>query len=225
MSVTTEFSIPADEFAFAEAFETAPDLTIEVDRLASHSREWVMPFCWIAGIDPNAIEARLGPDPAVDSIEVIDADDDVSYVTVQWGENVTRFVDAIIDGKGLVQEARATDGTWYFTLKFVERDALANFQAHFDEWGYSYTFRRLYEESAPVDREYGLTPSQRETLVTALELGYFDVPREAGIEELATALDVSTNSVSERLRRATAVLTTNTVAVSKPAVEDDVAGE
>lgn len=219
MSVTTELSIPAADFAFGDAFATMPDLTIEVDRLASHSREWVMPFCWVAGLDPDSVESVLGSDPAVASVDIVDADTDISFVAVEWAEPVQAFVDAVIDGTGLIQEARATDGTWYFTLKFVEREALAGFQAQFDEWGYAYTLRRLYEDSPPIDHEYGLTPGQRETLVTALELGYFDVPRESGIEELADALDVSSNAVSERLRRATATLTTNTIAVTKPTME------
>lgn len=220
MSVTTELSIPATDFAFGEAFATTPDLTIEVDRLASHSREWVMPFCWVGGLEPDAVESALGSDPAVAAVAVVDADADVSFVAVEWAEEIQRFVDAVIDGTGLIQEARAVDGTWYFTLKFVERDALAGFQTEFDEWGYEYTLRRLYEDSPPIDREYGLSPGQREALVTALELGYFAVPRDVGIEGLADALGVSSNAVSERLRRATAALTANTLAVTKSTVTE-----
>ncbi|WP_247731100.1 helix-turn-helix domain-containing protein [Halovivax limisalsi] len=216
MSVTIEFTIPASEFAFADAFETAPDLVLEVDRLASHSREWVMPFVWVSGLESAAVESTLGSDSAVADLDLIDGEEDVSYVAVVWSETVTRFVDAIIDGQGLIQEARAADAIWYFTLKFVERSALADFQTHFEEWGYSYTMRRVTNASVPIDREYGLTTNQRETLLTALELGYFAVPREAQIDDLAGALGVSTNAVSERLRRATAALTTNTIAITTP---------
>lgn len=214
MSVTIEFTIPASEFAFGDAFETAPSLAVEIDRLASHSREWVMPFAWVGGLESSAVESLLGADAAVASLDVIDESAEVSYVAIDWGETVTRFVDAVIDGQGLIQEASAVDGTWHFTLKFVERRALSDFHAHFEEWGYPFTMQRINEESVPFDRGYGLTADQRETLLTALELGYFDVPRETQIEELARALGVSTNAVSERLRRATKALTSNTIAVA-----------
>ncbi|PSP50724.1 hypothetical protein BRC67_09015 [Halobacteriales archaeon QH_3_68_24] len=46
-----------------------------------------------------------------------------------------------------------------------------------------------------------LTDTQFATLETALESGYYRVPREQTIEELATELDVSHQALSERLRR------------------------
>lgn len=50
----------------------------------------------------------------------------------------------------------------------------------------------------------------------ALERGYFSVPRDAQIGDLADELGVSTNAVSQRLRRAMENLTRNTLAVAPP---------
>lgn len=47
-----------------------------------------------------------------------------------------------------------------------------------------------------------LTPLQRETLVFAIENGYYDEPRETDLEELSDALGVSKSAVSQRLRTA-----------------------
>lgn len=46
-----------------------------------------------------------------------------------------------------------------------------------------------------------LTDRQREVLNTALRRGYFEVPRECTLEELATSLDADKSTVSEVLRR------------------------
>ena len=51
-----------------------------------------------------------------------------------------------------------------------------------------------------------LTKTQYETVVTAYELGYFDVPRKVTLKELAAELDVSHQALSERLRRSHAAL-------------------
>jgi DNA-binding CsgD family transcriptional regulator len=51
-----------------------------------------------------------------------------------------------------------------------------------------------------------LTERQQEILLTALELGYFETPRETNQEEIADALDVSTATVGEHLRRIQAKL-------------------
>jgi hypothetical protein len=51
-----------------------------------------------------------------------------------------------------------------------------------------------------------LTPRQRETLDTAVELGYYDVPRTATVEDLAADLDRAPSTVGEHLQKAEATV-------------------
>lgn len=51
----------------------------------------------------------------------------------------------------------------------------------------------------PLDE---LTDRQREVLRTAYERGYYEVPRAASTEDVATALDVDPSTVAEHLQRA-----------------------
>jgi len=48
----------------------------------------------------------------------------------------------------------------------------------------------------------GLTDRQRAAVETALELGYYDVPREADHEVIADALDCAPSTAAEHLRKA-----------------------
>ena len=48
----------------------------------------------------------------------------------------------------------------------------------------------------------GITDRQREALRTAWDVGFYEVPREAGIEEVATELDAAVSTTSTLLRRA-----------------------
>ncbi|ELY76415.1 helix-turn-helix domain-containing protein [Natrinema pallidum] len=51
-----------------------------------------------------------------------------------------------------------------------------------------------------------LTARQRETLRVARELGYFDVPRSAGVEDVAAELDCAPGTAAEHLRKAEAAV-------------------
>ncbi|WP_323172257.1 helix-turn-helix domain-containing protein [Natrialba sp. PRR66] len=214
MSVIAEFTIPAGAFALGETFDRVPAVTVEVERLATHSREWVMPFLWFTNAEIEPITTALAADQSIDGYEFLDSEDDIVYFNVHWDEAVQERVDEIVDQHGIVQEATAVDGHWFFKLKFVDQTALEEFHQYFQRKEYAFELQRIYDGSAPKEREYDLTSAQRAVLVTALEMGYFDVPRNAQIGDLAVELDISTNAVSERLRRATKNLTENTLVVS-----------
>lgn len=214
MSIITEFTLPAEDFALEQTFDTVPGAKIEIERLATHSREWVMPFLWATNDDLDAMKTALQSDPCIDDIRVLDTDSETGYFNVDWTEDVQQLVDQIVDKHGIMHEAEAVDGFWYFKIQFVDQEALEEFQTYFHEQGYEFELHRLYPGTLPKEREYDLTPEQHEALVTALELGYFHVPRSAQIEELAEELDISSNAASERLRRATGNLTRNTLTVS-----------
>lgn len=51
-----------------------------------------------------------------------------------------------------------------------------------------------------------LTDRQREALAAAVELGYYDVPRTASVEDVADALGCAASTASDHLRRAQARL-------------------
>ncbi|MFP9191004.1 helix-turn-helix domain-containing protein [Natronosalvus vescus] len=223
MSIITEFTVPAKAFALEHTLDAVADVTIEIERLATHSREWVMPFLWIYSDNLDSIETALRDDASVTDVTVLDRTDEFAYVNVYWAEPVQELVDHIVDRHGIMEEAGARDGTWYLRIRFIDRDALEDFQTYFHEQGYSFELHRLYDGSEPKKRKFGLTPVQYETLVTALEMGYFDIPRNAQIGELATELGVSTNAVSQRLRRATSNLTSNALDVSPPDTGRDTA--
>lgn len=216
MSVVTEVTIPAEAFALAELFEAHEDARIEIERLASHSREWVMPAMWLVAPDPAAAARAIEADPAVEELDLIDVEADAAYAMIHWGDRVRTVVDAIVDRHGVVTAAAAAAGRWQLTLKFTRRDAVTDFQTFADEHDLGVVLRRLDTAPAATNRGYGLSDEQREVMEIALELGYFDVPRSAQLEDLAEALDISTNSASERLRRATRRLATNTIGTPPP---------
>jgi predicted DNA binding protein len=209
MSLVGEFVVPADAFALGDALEAVPEMHLEVERLATHSREWVMPFLWASGGDLDEFDVALAEDPTVANAEVLDRFDAARLYKIEWSEPVEERVDAMVDRHAIVQEAVAHDG-WFLKLRFTDPEHLSEFQQYFET---DFELTRKYRTTEPKQGEFDLTAEQRETLVMASELGYFSVPREATVEDIAARLDISANSVSQRLRRAHDALVQNTLRV------------
>jgi predicted DNA binding protein len=209
MSLVAEFSVPTGEFALDGALAAVPEMRIEVERLATHSREWVMPFVWASGGDIDAFESALADDETVAESEAIDRLDDGALFMIEWAESVESRVDDMVDQHAIVQEAVA-DREWFLKLRFSDAGQLSSFRDYFES---DFELHRKYRSSEPRQEEFGLTAEQRETLVTASELGYFSVPRAATVEDVADELDISPNSVSQRLRRAHDALVRNTLLI------------
>lgn len=73
--------------------------------------------------------------------------------------------------------------------------------------------------------QFGLSDAQYETLITAYELGYFQVPRETTVDELGEELGVSAQSVSERLRRGHEKLVSGALPAAVEEASDEWSGD
>ena len=91
------------------------------------------------------------------------------------------------------------DGEMEFDLT-ATREGFEAFGAALDGTGRRYELLTLVHTD---DRESLLTDRQREYLTVAHRLGYFDVPRECTLAELAETLGVDKSSASETIRRGT----------------------
>jgi predicted DNA binding protein len=96
------------------------------------------------------------------------------------------------------------------------REAVVQFRQACSERGFGFRLERLYREEVAaedggIDDRYGVTAAQREALSAALEMGYFEVPRDASLEHVADELDISRQALSTRLRRGQSNLLRNTL--------------
>lgn len=168
-----------------------------------------MPFVWASGEDLDAFETGLSDDPTVADARALDRLDGTNLYRLEWTESVERQVDTMIDQHAIVQQAVA-DESWFLKLRFVRDEHLSSFRDQFDG---HFDLHRKYRTTEPKHGEFGLTPEQREVLVVAADEGYFSVPRQATVGNVADCLDISSNSVSQRLRRAHDALVRNTLLV------------
>jgi predicted DNA binding protein len=206
MSVVGDFTIPTTAFALDHALSTVPEVIVEADRLATHSPAEVLPFLWGTDGDSETFLHALREDPTISDADIAEeAGDEVLY-RVEWSEPVHKLVHEMVDHHAAILEARAQGDQWTLRLRFSDEEMVSSFQTFFEERGTEFTVNQLYHPTEPRQRAFGLTAEQHETLVAAVNEGYFAIPRTTSAEELGEMLGVSGNAVSERIRRASEAL-------------------
>ncbi len=162
----------------------------------------VLLFRVVGPIEPyrEAIEAAQ----FVTEHDLTPIDDDSFYAYV---EHETREMDRQLrdsfDGKHVVivpPIVYHADGTT--RLRIVGRpEALESVVAEIPE-AIDVTVESIGEYRGPSGGALDLTDRQREVLRTAVEMGYYDVPREASVNDVAARLECAASTVSDHLRKA-----------------------
>lgn len=198
---TARISVAVDDFALSHALREVPDIEVKADRLAAHSRHWVMPCLWTAGGDFDAFDAALDSDPTVEEIVTEAEYDNEKFYQVHWAEEIKQHLDVALDAQASLLHAETTDGDWRLTIRFATRDQFEAFREYLMDEGITFSLDDLTRTKAPQQFMGGLTAAQREALVAAVAEGYFAIPRKATMDDVADSLEISTQSASERLRR------------------------
>jgi predicted DNA binding protein len=201
MSVIAEFRVRSADLAMGAALADAPEIRLKLIQEVGTDPERPYLFVWVSGGDLDRFDERLRDDETVTDVEryldlgekilyrmrVTDATEVVSYPV--WVE---------LGGEQL--EARYADGWWHNRMRLPDRDALGAIRDWCDDVGVEFVLDRIYGDDTASPTE--LTDPQREVLRLAYDAGYFSVPRDASMADIAAELDISGQAVSERLRRA-----------------------
>lgn len=197
--VIAEFLISPEDFALEETLETVGEDGIEIERVAAHE-EAISPFVWIRYTDRPNVEDALDEDPTVDDYQLLATRDGELLYEMEWTDRINVLAE-LLDENGVLLDASGTEKGWRLRVLFPERDALSRTYDRCQDHGIDPTIERIYEVG-DSEGAAGLTEAQLETIREAFERGYYEIPREASLEDLAGDLDISHQALSERLRRA-----------------------
>ena len=199
MTVILDYAFGPEGLVLEETLAVT-DVQFEIERITAPEPTNPRLFVWVEGT-LDAFDATLDEDPTVSDVELLrdegsrrlyglrttDATDTVLYPL--WTER---------GGEGLT--ARYADGWWHARVRFPSRADAAAYQEALAEHGVESRLKSIRRDDGEVPRS-AVTPEQRAALRAAYRAGYFEVPREATMQEIADELGVSTQAVSERLRR------------------------
>lgn len=202
MSTLAVISFPASEMGLADTVEALESCHFHVEESAFTETDLTV-HMWIATEDLSAIPAALEQDSSVRSYSLVDDRDDERLYSLQIADDKLLPRDIIQRFDSTIREAYGTSDEWTIEVRFPDREDLSAVADLFDEYGIEVTYDSISElRDADDTRLNQLTDAQREAISEAIDQGYYEVPREVTLAELAERLDVTHQALSERLRRA-----------------------
>lgn len=200
MSVVIEFTVPANACALGRSLGDDPTALLELDRIVP-TDDTVMPFFWVWGEDVEGFGEAARAEPAIDRLTAVDTVDGGTLFAARWNPDAAGTLRGIAETEGALLDAHATSVEWRFEVRFADAAATGEFQRLCRERGVPLSVERVTNSPEPPDHHYGLTPEQREALVVAYGMGFFEEPRRATLEEVADEIGISARAVAGRLRR------------------------
>lgn len=201
MSVIADFTVPATDFALGRIMEVRRGINVRVETMVP-TGESVMPYFWVPADDAEAVEAALREDPLTLEVDQLDEVNGEVLFRVAWSGEINGLVDSLLETEAVVLQAEGTGDDWLMELRFSDYDNLSAFYQNCSRKDISIDLDQVHSPIEDVsDASYGLTDEQRETLLIALNEGYFGVPRQTTLIELGEMMGISDSAVSQRLRR------------------------
>jgi len=201
--VIAELRLADAQLVLRPSLRAAPEMTLK--------REWAtaadrtsdpMLFVWASGGDFEAFEAALPADPTIGEHECIDDRGDRRLYQVTVNREITTNPAPIERETGASRLSIETtvDGA-VLELRLPNREALTEYISRLRENGFTVELLRAHDAHDAGGSEYGLSEKQAAAVREALRAGYFEVPRETDLAQLADRFDISEQALSERLRR------------------------
>lgn len=201
-----------DVSTLQRALSRSPSMTVEMESITSTDTVPLRKLFWAYGGDFDAFETGLDEDPTIeDPCCLTKANDNRLYrITNPNGLPGVEAYHAVVELDGIILSATSNGDGWKAKLHFPDRDAISEWRERCENAGLEIDVQAIYSQAcSPPERGFGLTEQQREALLMAADVGYFLIPRETTLAELANELGVSSQAVSERLRRGMEKLVSN----------------
>lgn len=165
--------------------------------------------------DFERFEAGLEADPTIADFErVMELESTMLYRFV-YADTATLLSPIIAAANGISLDWKNDGTAWIIQIWLPDRSGLSYLWEYASEHDIEFSLLRVNDHGAPVESDADLTDSQREAILVALEMGYFEEPREATLEDVAVELDISQPAAGGLLRRGLKRLVLSTVAATR----------
>jgi predicted DNA binding protein len=159
-------------------------------------------FYHIESSDFRQFEDGLRNDDTVGEFErVIEIGAEKAIYSIEYTDDAKILSPVIAAANGVILDMENDGRAWILTVWMPERTDLVQLWDYAQENDVDIELLRVNEYDGLSETDAGLTESQREALLVAVEAGYFEEPRNATLGDVAAALDISQPAASGLLRR------------------------
>lgn len=238
MTVSAVITIPATEFALGQVLENT-GVRIELPQFVQIA-DSLVPYLWVSEpYDEAEFKRRVEADARVESLDVVDDLTEKTLYRIVWDHGINDLLNLLITHEVWVEQANTIErgdevddrapateeighgaDVWRFQLRAPSREALAALYEGCREYGMNPQVQQIITNPAGIAGGQGmLTDKQHEALLAAYDGGYFDVPRDASLTDLAEELGISRQAFTRRLMRGIESVLTHTVVVEHQFIE------
>lgn len=211
MSVIADLCISPMDFELGRILVMEDPVSVVLETMVPMGDRTV-PFFWVHEHQHEGFERAVRDHPAVDNLREIEVHENRVLYAFRWDTNADALFRALAETDAQLLGATGHPDLWEFEFRFATHDSLSAFKEICEDEGIGLDVRRIYNPTKPESGPYyGLSYRQREALSTAVEEGYYSIPRKISTKELAERLDISDQATTERLRRAIIALTEHTL--------------
>lgn len=211
MSVIAHLRIPSDSFELGRILDLQRGASVELENMVPLG-EKAVPFISIHDAAHEAFEENVRNHPSVEGLRTVSQHDDQTLYALDWEVSRDLFFQGMMETDAQLLSATGTTDAWEFELRFPDHQKLSAFQEYCLDAHIKLEVGRIYNPTRPGQGPwYGLTNTQRDTFLRAVQGGYYSIPRRMSTQDLAEEFDISDQAVTERLRRAIVTLVENTL--------------
>lgn len=204
MSVIAIFTISSESFPLGKCIRNQLTAEIEIERIAPIRKE-TFPFIFVWDhTNFEKLEATAREIHEIELITELETFENGKLYKISWRDGHCPLISEIIDNDGTILSAKGDSKTWEFELRFPEHmNASQFFRDVSGEGNVNIKLKSLVKEVnfESTEGTSMLTRKQERALKTAVEMGYFSVPREAHLDDVAETLGISSSAASSLLRR------------------------
>ena len=204
-------ALPQEEFVLTETLSSVPNASFEVEGVVETCETGVMPLIWANAADHDHLKTALLDDPTTQEVELLSDHADRWLYRMKWISNVQGLLETLVTNQATILTATTNDGRWIVRLMFPAHDGVRDTMAHCKEQDLDLEMIAIREMGGQPAGRYGLTDAQSEALITAWKQGFYAVPREVTLVDIAADLGISHQALSERLRRGIDALVQDTL--------------
>lgn len=228
MGLIAEYEIDCDGLPLVTVAGAVPEATVALDLQYTHGERPLF-LATVTDGSPTAVEAAFADAADVQEWTLVgEAGATRRYqlrpalgLDEQLGEHVDDLagLEALAGAEAIIERIEVRSEGWRQTGWFANRDVFETFASFWQRHG-RFRVCRLTRAGEPESPGAGLSDPQYEALRIAYERGYFAIPRQVSLDDIAAELDISASAASERLRRAQTQLIQETVATTWPPLPD-----
>jgi predicted DNA binding protein len=213
MGLIADFRVVSGDLPLVDVAAAVPEATLRVESMQGNPSGAPAFVVSVTGGDSGSVDAAFAGATSITDHSLVVEDGTTRRYRCHPTGGPPDDLETLADNESVSDRVRVTPEGWAERRWFADRAAFDAYRSFCRENDLTFGLDRLLDvdratgttdpdEETSVPGRTAMTDAQHDALVTAHEMGYFDVPRNATLGDVADELGVTAPSLSERLRRA-----------------------